>query len=86
MSAPARGDLNHPNVLIPLVGIGVVLGVPAALFAMRLLKSLLFGPPPTDLPTILLGAGVLLATATVASYLPTRRAARVDPMIALRYE
>lgn len=65
---------------------GLVVGVPAALGASRLLGHLLFGVSPTDPMTL---AGVVLAivaVAAVASYVPMRRAVRVDPLVALRQE
>jgi putative ABC transport system permease protein len=52
----------------------------------RALGSLLFGVSPTDLATLFSSAAVLLAVATAASWLPARRAAAVDPALALRSE
>ena len=69
-----------------MVVIGVVIGLSAALATTRLVSSLLFGLAPNDPATIGLAALVLLAVAAVAGYLPARRAARVDPMVALRHE
>ncbi|MGH9754137.1 MAG: FtsX-like permease family protein, partial [Blastocatellia bacterium] len=69
-----------------LVGIGLVLGLGAALAATRRVKSLLFGLQPHDPLTMGLAVLTLLVVATVAGYLPVRRAAKVDPMIALRRE
>ena len=69
-----------------LVGIGVAIGVPVALALAGSIASLLFGLKPTDPWTISAAAAVLFAVAAVASYLPARRAARVDPMEALRNE
>ena len=69
-----------------LVFAGLVLGVPAAIFAARLISSQLFGVTPADVIT-LIGAGlVLAAVALVAAYVPARRAMKVDPLKALRYE
>ncbi|HTQ86618.1 MAG TPA: ABC transporter permease [Candidatus Solibacter sp.] len=69
-----------------LVLFGVVIGVPAAIGGGRLIRGLLFGVGIGD-PVAIAGAIVVLAAiATMAGYLPARRAARVDPMIALRYE
>ena len=69
-----------------LTAIGLGLGVVGALAASRLLASILFGVKATGPPTYVAVAVVLLATAAVASYLPARRAMRVDPMVALREE
>jgi ABC-type antimicrobial peptide transport system permease subunit len=69
-----------------LVVIGLVIGLAAAFAATRLIERLLFGLTATDTLTIALGALLLLAAAALAGWLPARRAARVDPMAALRYE
>ncbi len=69
-----------------LAAIGVVIGVPVALAAARLLSSMLFGVKTTDAATISTAILVMCATALLAGYLPARRATRVDPMVALRYE
>jgi len=66
--------------------IGVLIGVPLAVASGRLVSSLLFGLTPSDPLSIGLAAIVMLAVAALASYLPARRAAQVDPMVALRYE
>ena len=69
-----------------LVGIGIVIGLGATWAATRWVASLLFGLQPHDPLTIGLAALVLLAVAAMAGYLPARRAARVDPLVALKYE
>ena len=69
-----------------LAAIGVAVGVPAALAATRLLSSMLFGVQTTDAATISAAVIVMCATALLAGYLPARRATRVDPIVALRYE
>jgi ABC-type antimicrobial peptide transport system permease subunit len=61
-------------------------GVPAALWAATFAKSLLFGIGTTDPVTIAVTVVTLICVAALAGYLPARRALRVDPMAALRYE
>ena len=69
-----------------LATMGVVLGVVGALAVTRLLARFLFEVKPTDLPTFLVVAAFLVAVALISGLLATRRAARVDPVIALRWE
>jgi ABC-type antimicrobial peptide transport system permease subunit len=68
------------------VALGVVIGLGIALATTRWAESLLYGLKPNDPLTIGLAALVLLAVGAVAGYLPARRAARVDPLVALRHE
>ena len=67
-----------------MTSIGVALGLVGGFLASRLLGSLLFGVTATDLPTFAVAAIVIMGVAAVASWLPARRAARVDPVVALR--
>ncbi len=69
-----------------LVAVGVVIGVPAALMGSRLLTTMLFGLRPSDPTSMVMVIGVLLVIALFAGYIPSRRATKVDPMVALRYE
>jgi ABC-type antimicrobial peptide transport system permease subunit len=69
-----------------LVAIGLVVGIPLAIASTRLLHSFLFGLKSTD-PLSLIAVILLLGiVAAVAGFIPARRAARIDPMVALRYE
>ena len=65
---------------------GIVLGIVCAVIAASLMRKILFGTAPWDITTLLCVAGVLGASALLASFLPARRAASVDPMTALRAE
>jgi len=69
-----------------LVGAGIVVGLAGALCLARLASSLLFDLTPADPTSIFLAVLVMLVVAAVSAYAPARRAARVDPMVALRYE
>jgi predicted permease len=69
-----------------LAAIGIAVGVPAALVAARLVSSLFFGLKPADPPTYLSTIALLAGIAALSGYLPSRRAARVDPLAALRQE
>jgi putative ABC transport system permease protein len=69
-----------------LAAIGVAIGLVLALALAKVLSSLLIGVSGYDVPTFLLVPALLVAVALVACYLPARRATKVDPLIALRYE
>jgi ABC-type antimicrobial peptide transport system permease subunit len=69
-----------------LVTVGIAIGLPGALAATRLISSMLFGLKPADLFSFSLATLLMMAVGLLAGYLPARRAARVDPMVALRYE
>ena len=72
--------------VLVLAGAGLALGLPLAWAAGPLVASYLFGVPPRDVAAIALSAGVLTMVALVAGWLPARRAARMDPLGALRVE
>jgi predicted permease len=69
-----------------VVAIGIAIGVPVALALTRVVSSQLYGLKATDPLTIVAASLVLAAVAMFAGYLPARRASRVDPLVALRYE
>jgi len=84
----ARGNVFGMVLLqgARLALLGLVIGLFAALAATRFLTSFLYGVRPTDPLTFAVVAALLVAVALLACYLPARRATRVDPLIALRYE
>ena len=71
---------------VRLAGVGVVLGILAALVAMRQLSGLLFGVSPYDPVTFVAVALLLILVALLACYIPARRAICIDPLVALRHE
>ena len=86
LGAP-RGHVLR-SVLAEALGLGaagIMIGVPAALAASRLIESLLWGIEPSDPATIGFAVGALLLTVVLAGFAPAWRASRIDPMVALRY-
>ncbi len=69
-----------------LVAIGVAAGLGIAVASSGIVSTLLFGLPPRDVRSMLFAVGMMVTVSALASYLPARRAARVDPMVALHYE
>lgn len=69
-----------------LISVGIAIGLTGAVALTRVMSSLLFGVSTTDLLTFVITPLLLGGVGVLASYLPARRAAKVDPMIALRYE
>ena len=65
---------------------GAAIGLGGALIVSHVMAGLLFGVPPTDILTFTIVTFVLIAIALAASYIPARRAMRLDPLTALRYE
>jgi ABC-type antimicrobial peptide transport system permease subunit len=69
-----------------MIAAGLAVGVPTSLAAARMARSLLFGIRPEEPPVLFLGVATLLAIGLAAALIPARRAARIDPMRALRVE
>jgi putative ABC transport system permease protein len=84
----SRGDMLQLVVRqgMLLTGIGVVIGLAASFGLNRLLADLLFGVKATDPITYAAVAAILVSVALLATYIPARRATRIDPLVALRYE
>ena len=66
--------------------IGVAIGFVGAIAVTRLMRSLLFAVAPNDLMTFGISSVVLIVVALLACFIPARRATKVDPLVALRYE
>ncbi|HSE34207.1 MAG TPA: ABC transporter permease [Pyrinomonadaceae bacterium] len=71
---------------IALALIGIAMGVGGAVAVTRFLKAMLFGVTPTDILTFVAVSSLLFAVSLIASLIPARRATKVDPLVALRYE
>jgi predicted permease len=69
-----------------LVAIGITIGVAGAVAAGRFISTLLFGLAPTDVLTLAAATALMIVVSALAGFLPARRASRVDPMVALRYD
>jgi len=85
-SQPSQILLTVVRRGLSLAIVGVALGLAAAFALTRLLGTLLYGVTPRDPLTLISVSATLLFVASVASFIPARRAMRVDPMVALRYE
>jgi len=69
-----------------LLAVGIAAGIAVALEASRVVSALLYGLKPTDAATLAVAALLMMAAGAVAGYVPARRATKVDPMVALKYE
>jgi ABC-type antimicrobial peptide transport system permease subunit len=72
--------------IVILLALGIAIGLPTALAGGRLVDSMLYGIGGRDPVSEAVSVAVLIAAALLAGYLPARRAARIDPLVALRYE
>lgn len=82
LEAEMREELDS----VLLIGAGVCVGLPLALGGTRWIKSFLFGIPALDPLAVAAAVLLILVLATFAAYLPAHRAARIDPVRALRHE
>jgi ABC-type antimicrobial peptide transport system permease subunit len=84
----SRADVLRLVLLegLALAGVGLAIGIPISLTTSRVLSSVLYELSTTDPVSLLVGIGTLAAVAMLAGYIPARRATKVDPMVALRYE
>lgn len=69
-----------------MVGLGIALGLPAVWMATRLVEAMLFGVAAYDPVALAVALAILVSTAFIAALLPARRAAKIDPLVALRCE
>jgi len=72
--------------VLALLAVGIAGGIGLSLATMHLLRALLFGIQPRDPATLAIGVALMAIVSVAASFLPARRAAKVDPMIALRQD
>jgi len=89
MALGARGEDVRRQILreaMALAVVGLGAGLTGAVAATRVMRSQLYGVTPTDPTSFVAVSAVLVGVALLASYLPARRATKVDPMVALRYE
>jgi ABC-type antimicrobial peptide transport system permease subunit len=84
----ARGDVLGMVMreVGAVIALGLLLGLPSGLALTRLVRSQLYGVSPMDMPSMLLAAAAVAATALLAGILPARRATKVEPIRALRWE
>ena len=85
-SAAGRHGVESVTHGLKLVASGIAIGIAAAIPLARVMRSMLLGVAPTDMPTFAAATAVLAAVAAAASHIPARRATRVDPIAALRTE
>jgi ABC-type antimicrobial peptide transport system permease subunit len=78
------GSVLRETLMLTALGIGV--GLPITFIVARLIASMLFGVKPDDLAALALAAFALCGVSLSAAYIPARRAAKVDPLVALRCE
>jgi ABC-type antimicrobial peptide transport system permease subunit len=81
-------DVARPILLEALIltVIGIIVGLPVSLALVRLGRSFFYGIEPHDPLTVIGTIGIMVAVAALAAWIPARRAAKIDPMEALRYE
>ena len=84
--APRTAPPHSPRAMTALVVGGTLIGLALALMLGRLVSTLLFGVSGRDPLTLAAVSAALSVVAVLACYFPARRAARVDPLVALRYE
>ena len=85
-ATPARVMRDVLGYGMRLTSVGLALGLAGAIAGTQVLSSLLYGIKPTDPLTFLVISLLLIGVALLACYVPARRATRIDPMVALRYE